>query len=114
MYLCFADLVDRHRCFSSLLGVGSYLGHLNTTVSGKLCQRWGVDTPHVRYEAYTNPSLFPEGNLFLAENFCRNPDGYRTFWCYTMDPNVRWDSCNIWRCFENNGTWLYINKATNR
>ena len=114
MYSCFVDDVDRHRCFNAFLGVGSYLGHLNTTVSGKQCQRWDEDTMHVRNVAYTNPSLFPEGNLSLAENYCRNPDIYRTFWCYTMDPNVRWDSCNIWRCFKNNGTWYCIEKGTNR
>lgn len=30
----------------------------------------------------------PDGNL------CRDPSGYGTIWCYTLDPEVRWDACS--------------------
>ena len=28
----------------------------------------------------------------------RNPDGEDDAWCYTVDPNVRWESCGIPDC----------------
>ena len=27
-------------------------------------------------------------------NFCRNPDGTETIWCYTTDPETRWELCD--------------------
>jgi len=30
----------------------------------------------------------------LISNFCRNPDGEPSIWCYTTDPNKRWDFCD--------------------
>ena len=30
----------------------------------------------------------------------RNPDGEDDAWCYTVDPNVRWESCGIPDCEE--------------
>jgi hypothetical protein len=27
-------------------------------------------------------------------NYCRNPDGEKTIWCYTTDENKRWDYCD--------------------
>ena len=29
----------------------------------------------------------------LDENYCRNPDGEESIWCYTLDVNVRWAYC---------------------
>lgn len=35
----------------------------------------------------------------LEENYCRNPDrDKRGPWCYTVDPNVRHQSCGIKKC----------------
>lgn len=34
----------------------------------------------------------------LKRNLCRNPDGDRAPWCYTTDPAVRWEYCNIEKC----------------
>lgn len=34
----------------------------------------------------------------LRRNLCRNPDGDRAPWCYTTDPNVRWEYCNLQKC----------------
>lgn len=36
----------------------------------------------------------------LRRNFCRNPDGDRAPWCYTTDPKVRWEYCNLKKCSE--------------
>ena len=34
-----------------------------------------------------------------SENFCRNPGGTTELpWCYTTDPSVRWQHCDIPRC----------------
>lgn len=37
-------------------------------------------------------------NRDLRRNLCRNPDNDRAPWCYTMDPRVRWEYCNLERC----------------
>jgi len=107
----FADAVETNRCYNSLLGYQSYLGQVNTTHSGRQCQRWDVDYPQKdRGSSASNPNMFPEGDLALAANYCRCPslDYVEAFWCYTIDPKVRWESCNIWRCFGNNSTPCYV------
>ena len=43
-------------------------------------------------------SDFPGGDPSLSENFCRNPDEDESAWCYTMDPNQRWEYCDIPLC----------------
>ena len=64
-----------------------YTGTLRTTESGKTCQLWSQSgarsTVHLG-----------------AHNFCRNPaenPGDRP-WCYTTDPNTRWEYCNTPGC----------------
>lgn len=37
-------------------------------------------------------------NRDLRRNLCRNPDGDRAPWCYTTDPRVRWEYCNLEKC----------------
>ena len=37
----------------------------------------------------------------LRRNFCRNPDGDRAPWCYTTNPGVRWEYCNLDKCSTN-------------
>jgi len=40
----------------------------------------------------------------LEENFCRNPSSASsgdTIWCYTTDPNTRWEYCNPVRDNDN-------------
>ena len=73
-----------------------YEGTLNVTESGLTCQAWTAQSPHVP-ESLTD-SDFPDGSMAAAENFCRNPDGNAGPWCYTMDPNVTWQYCNISFC----------------
>lgn len=34
------------------------------------------------------------------ENYCRNIDGERRPWCYTTDPNRRWEICDVPDCGE--------------
>jgi len=107
----FTDDVDPHRCYNTSLGYQNYLGHVSTTYSGKQCQRWDVDTPHIRDVVFFDAHLFVEPDLASVENYCRNPDGESFFWCYTMVVGVRWEPCVIWKCFENNGSFTLINKT---
>lgn len=36
--------------------------------------------------------------LLVSENYCRNPDGESVPWCYSIDPRVRWEHCEIPMC----------------
>ncbi|XP_064913636.1 plasminogen isoform X2 [Columba livia] len=71
----------------------SYRGTTSITVSGKKCQAWSSMFPH-RHEK--TPDRFP--NEDLRDNYCRNPDGDSSPWCFTTDPSMRWDYCNLKRC----------------
>ena len=70
-----------------------YNGTDNITMSGRTCQPWDSDTPHFHpLTSLYRPYL--EGH-----NYCRNPDGRGSRpWCYTTDPNVRWELCNVAVC----------------
>ena len=77
--------------------VWGYMGKETETYSGIPCQRWDTLSPHIHGQiAYS----FPEKNLTVAENYCRNPDGESGPWCYTTDSNVRWQLCDVPYCGE--------------
>ncbi|XP_009288273.1 PREDICTED: plasminogen [Aptenodytes forsteri] len=71
----------------------SYRGTTSITVSGKKCQAWNSMFPH-RHEK--TPDRFP--NADLRDNYCRNPDGDNSPWCFTTDPSTIWEYCNLKRC----------------
>ena len=77
-----------------------YAGTVNTTVTGKACQRWSFDTPHVPNSDFVTDDNFSDGSIAAAENYCRNPQPDWVYgpWCYTTDPDVRWESCNVPMC----------------
>eukprot|EP00966_Prymnesium_polylepis_P110029 2545835-Prymnesium_polylepis.1 len=64
-----------------------YRGCQNSTRSGLACQRWDSQYPH-------SHARRPERVSGLDSNYCRNPDNEPTIWCYTTDPNERWDFCD--------------------
>ena len=64
----------------------AYNGRANTTMSGRTCQLWSVNTPHETYH--------PEVG---EHNYCRSPDG-DDLWCYTTDPRKGWDYCEVPDC----------------
>jgi len=72
-----------------------YSGIKDKTVNGLPCQAWASQSPQTHKE-YTD---FPEGNEADADNYCRNPDGSPDGpWCYTTDPTVRWEYCDVKLC----------------
>ena len=64
----------------------AYTGILSKTKSGRTCQRWDKQSPHSHRYGST-------GN----HNYCRNPDGEPTLWCYTMETK-RWEFCDAPIC----------------
>ncbi|XP_052025692.1 plasminogen [Apodemus sylvaticus] len=78
----------------------SYRGTSSTTITGKKCQSWVAMTPHSHLKT---PENFPDAGLEM--NYCRNPDGDpKGPWCFTTDPSVRWEYCNLKRCSETGGS----------
>merc|ERR1712136_661117 len=67
----------------------SYRGCQTQTRSGYECQKWESQNPHTH--KYT-PEAYPDSGL--VKNYCRNPSGSGTIWCYTTDPNKRWEYCD--------------------
>ncbi|XP_025238160.1 apolipoprotein(a)-like [Theropithecus gelada] len=77
----------------------SYRGTFSTTVTGRTCQSWSSMTPH---QHKRTPENHPNDGLTM--NYCRNPDADTGPWCFTMDPSVRWEYCNLTRCSDTEGT----------
>ena len=90
-------------CRTSELGT-EYMGTISVTVSGKTCQAWTADSPHVP-DTSLSSSQFPDASMAEASNYCRNvgsaPDEFP--WCYTTDPDERWEFCDVPLC---DGEWL--------
>jgi len=75
-----------------------YTGHVSVTANGKQCQAWTSQSPHKH--RYRNKHMFPGGSVEAASNYCRNPSTFYDagLWCYTMDPNKRWEKCYVPTC----------------
>jgi len=76
-----------------------YTGTYSYTESGRKCQSWGATSPHNPNEASKVETNYPNGSIALSKNYCRNPTGYGPgLWCYTTDPDKRWELCDIPSC----------------
>merc|ERR1719238_2125928 len=85
-----ADICEKMGCRETLTGNGQdYIGCQYQTDAGRVCQKWSEQMPQ---EHSYLPDWFPEAHLG-DHNFCRNPDGDSTIWCFTVDPTMRWDYC---------------------
>lgn len=75
-----------------------YRGKQTKTQGGHTCQRWDDSSPHSRGRAGT---FYNQSNANStgtgAHNYCRNPDGENTIWCYTTNKSKRWDYCSPMR-----------------
>ena len=100
------------KCKEGMTGKGDdYRGCQDRTISGKLCQNWTKDEPHKRSDeakAALAANKFGLGD----HNYCRNPDGGKSIWCYTTDKNQRYESCSPipsgWEWERFTPIWLYV------
>uniref|UniRef100_A0A8C7IPP7 Macrophage stimulating 1 n=1 Tax=Oncorhynchus kisutch TaxID=8019 RepID=A0A8C7IPP7_ONCKI len=76
-----------------IVGKGEdYRGKVFTTKNGHTCQQWWSKFPH-------DHRWTPTATNGLELNYCRNPDRDPIGpWCYTNDPERRYESCNIPHC----------------
>ena len=82
---------DNSECYTDPLGQ-DYRGSVAVTSSGLTCQRWTSQTPH---EHVRTEERYP-GKGLGDHNYCRNPDEEPGgAWCYTVNPEIRWQYCDI-------------------
>ncbi|XP_070543539.1 apolipoprotein(a)-like [Ptychodera flava] len=74
-----------------------YRGTVSRTENGRTCQEWTEQSPHSHTRT---PENYPNAGLG-EHNYCRNPDGTSGAWCYTTDPNNRWELCDVGQPDEN-------------
>lgn len=68
-------------------------------------------TPKIN-PAYLNDSLYPEHSAYNASNYCRDPSrNIAGAWCYTTDPEVPQDLCDIQDC-DKPGENIFCLKCT--
>ncbi|XP_066285748.1 plasminogen-like [Branchiostoma lanceolatum] len=79
-------------CFFTNDNGASYAGHVNRA-GDLVCQRWDSQSPHSHPHT---PQDHPDAGL--EENFCRNPGNKERPWCYTTDPTMRWNYCDVPEC----------------
>ena len=88
-------------CYTHPLAT-DYDGDLSTTRSGRTCQAWSRQQPH----------LHNWGALHADGNYCRNPDARASgAWCYTTDPARRSESCALGTPSVQCGVWVLRSQA---
>ncbi|XP_018359118.1 PREDICTED: uncharacterized protein LOC108758601 isoform X2 [Trachymyrmex cornetzi] len=66
---------------------------------------------HINFvdQIYLNDSLYPELSVRDANNYCRNPSrNIAGTWCYTTDPLVPQDLCNIRDCEKSEECTFFV------
>ena len=69
---------------------------------------WSSNTPHEPNLPAQNDANYPDGSRAAARNYCRNPDFEEGPWCYTTDPDVRWEACTVPYCAMSDGYSVYL------
>jgi len=89
----------------------TYRGMMRSTVSGKMCQHWSAQSPHSHN--FTDDSMFADGSIQLADNFCRNPDPDNKdgAWCYTLDEDTEWELCDVPLCKPRTSLTSQVNRS---
>ena len=74
-----------------------YTGNVSITDNGRIYQNWSDQTPHPHdftVEFYVKNEVVVD----VTSNYCRQPDFDSEPWCYTREPNVRWEYCGVSVC----------------
>jgi plasminogen len=82
----------------------SYTGTMNVTISGRPCQMWSSQEPHVH--PFDDVSFFPDNtdSLDAVFNYCRNPmldaasSSQTKPWCYTVYESMENEYCDVDYC----------------
>ena len=72
-----------YECYAVIFPLIEGVGSANTTISGRQCQRWDSQSPHIHPYSY----------LSAFENFCMNPNEDEALWCYTTDVHQITEFC---------------------
>ena len=92
-------VTDETKCYHSEAG-WEYKGDVDWTASNRRCKKWSD------YGNYMDGEMYSDGSLDGAGNKCRNPERKASIrskpWCYTTDPAVEWEYCNIPVCENKN------------
>ena len=59
--------------------------------------------PRIHPPASQLLQVYPPACMSDGHISCRNPDGEEGAWCYTIDPGVRWQFCDVPQCGPANG-----------
>ncbi|XP_059158477.1 receptor-type tyrosine-protein phosphatase mu-like [Physella acuta] len=70
-----------------------YRGSLSQTINFRTCQRWDRKVPH--HHQYKEKD-FIDGAY--PKNYCRVTPDFTAPWCYTDDPETRWENCSVENC----------------
>jgi len=63
-----------------------YIGLANMGESGRNCMNW------------VEQGKFKKGHGVGSHNYCRNPNGRKRPWCFTIDPQKKWEYCTVAEC----------------
>ncbi|KAI0232837.1 putative apolipoprotein(a)-like protein 2 [Lamellibrachia satsuma] len=78
-------------CLDTSDGI-EYKGREYQTASGRTCQAWSSQEPHPHEQCkFTDRSNYCSNSIDTA---CRKAKP----WCYTMDPKMAWELCDIPEC----------------
>nr|XP_006824030.1 PREDICTED: apolipoprotein(a)-like [Saccoglossus kowalevskii] len=78
--------IEYSECYEDANGL-DYHGTINTTRNGYECMAWA----ELKFKVLMKfSSLGPSDH-----NYCRNPNGNLTAWCYTPESDIGWDFCDI-------------------
>jgi apolipoprotein a len=73
-----------------------YIGTLNVTENGRVCQRWDSQSP--QSHEFGTIDMLPDNTMAEAGNHCRWLEATPRPWCYTVDDGYRWEYCTVPTC----------------
>jgi len=95
-----ADICPKLSCRETFVEAdgSDYMGCQAKTRTGTECQKWTSQVPHAHeYKKVKGrwPNKYAKvlPSLIGGHNYCRNPDGKESIWCYTMGTE-EWEYCD--------------------